>query len=285
MSVDIICPLYEAEKYLAGLHASFLKQKGVAIRNIRYVLTRSSDKTEDILRSLDDCIYRTIDKKGFSHSLTREEEVFSSDADIIVFVTQDVRIDEEEWLYQLVKPIAEGECEASFSRQICDDDSLEKYIREKNYPEQSRIVSEDDVPSLGLNAFFFSNASGAVKRDVFVKLNGYDGKDLGISEDMYFAYKLIMNGYRIKYCADSRVRHYHSLTLRELYERYYRIGSFFRDNAYLEEYDPGKAGSSLAGYVLKRALKEGNLKAVIRFLPDMTARYLGMQNGKRPMRS
>ena len=281
MTVDIICPLYEAEGYLAGLHASFLKQKNVDLKNIRYVLTGSGDKTEDILKTLDRCVYRKIEKKDFSHYLTREEEAYSSDADIVVFVTQDVKIVEDDWLYQLVRPIIAGECAASFSRQICDDDSIEKYIREKNYPAETRTVSKEDIPAYGLNTFFFSNASGAVLREVFVKLNGYDRKDFGISEDMYFAYKLIMNGYKIRYCADSRVIHYHRKSLKELYDRYYEIGSFFKENGYLESHGINRSGSSLAVYVFKRALEEGNLKVILSWLPNMLARYLGMKAGKK----
>ena len=47
--------------------------------------------------------------------------------------------------------------------------------------------------------FFFSDAASAIKTDVYKKLNGYDGKDLLTNEDMYLAYKLINNGYRISY--------------------------------------------------------------------------------------
>ena len=281
MNIDIICPLYEAEKYLAALHGSFLMQKNVDIKGIRYVLTESLDRSEEILRTLGNCTWRKINKKDFSHSLTREEEALSSGADIIVFVSQDVRIVRDDWLENLVKPIIKGECDASFSRQICDDDSIEKYIRERNYPDVSRTVSMKDVFSLGLNAFFFSNAAGAIRRDVFEKLGGYDHKDFRMSEDMYFAYKLITNGYKIRYCADSEVIHYHHKTLGELYERYCQIGEFFKDNPYLDKYNVRKSGSSLASYVLKRSLKEGNVKVLMRWLPDMAARYLGYNKGKK----
>ena len=281
MNIDIICPLYEAEEYLVSLHEAFLMQKNVDIRNIRYILTESKDGTGDILKTLDKCIYRCIEKKDFSHFLTREEEAFSSDADIIVFVSQDVKIKRDDWLYELVRPIIEGECDASFSRQICDDDSIEKYTREKNYPERSRLVSKDDIPSLGLYAFFFSNASGAILRETFVKLGGYDHKNFGMNEDMYCAYKLITNGYKVKYCADSEVIHYHQKSLKDIYKRYYETGRFFKENPYLEKYSIGRSGESMAGYILKRAIGDGNIKVILEWLPNMTARYLGLKAGRR----
>ena len=77
--------------------------------------------------------------------------------------------------------------------------NIEKYTREKNYPATSRIVSKSDIKRLGLNTFFFSDASSAIKTSIYKELNGYDGKDLPTNEDMYIAYKLIMNGYKISY--------------------------------------------------------------------------------------
>ena len=43
MKIDIICPLYNAEKYIKGLDDSILKQKKVKINTIKYILTESKD--------------------------------------------------------------------------------------------------------------------------------------------------------------------------------------------------------------------------------------------------
>ena len=74
--------------------------------------------------------------------------------------------------------------------------------------------------------FFFSDASSAILKDVFIKLNGYDNKDLPTNEDMYFAYKLIMNGYRIEYASKSKIIHSHDLSFNETVKRYSDIGKF-----------------------------------------------------------
>ncbi len=279
MTVDIICPLYDAKKYIKNLQKSFEIQKDVDINNIRYVVTNTSDNIEESLQNMN-CIYTKIEKNDFSHSLTREKEAYSSNADIIVFVTQDVIIKSNMWLYNLVKPIENGECEATYSRQLCENNTIEKYTREKNYPEESYVVSKKDLQKLGLRTFFFSDAAGAIKRDVFIKLKGYDGKRLPISEDMYFAYKLIMNDYKIKYCADSEVIHSHKFTWKQLYKRYYDTGKFFKQNSYLDEYGTNGTGANLAKYILKRALKDKNVKVLLNFVPNMSARFVGMKMGK-----
>ena len=280
MTIDIICPLYNAEKYIENLHKSFLKQKGVKLNNIKYVLTESKDNTQSLMDSLN-LEYKLIKRSEFSHSLVRENAAYESNADIICFVTQDVVIESDEWLKNLVKPIIEGEADATYSRQMTKYNNIEKYTREHNYPSVSKIVSKDDIEKLGLKTFFFSDASGAIKRDTFIKLEGYDHKNIPISEDMYFAYKLIMNGYKIKYCSDSVVYHSHNFTLKEIYDRYKLTGRFFKENSYLDNYKTTKAGSNMAKYILKRIIQEHRIGLLLRYPFDMAARLFGMKAGKK----
>lgn len=279
MNIDIICPLYNAKKDIEGLHKSLLKQKNVKVNEIKYVLTESKDNTEEKLKKLN-INFKKIKKEEFSHGLTRENEAFDSKADILVFITQDVKIVRDDWLYNLTKDIANGEVDACYSRQICTNNTIERYTRECNYPKNSKIVTKDDVEKLGLKAFFFSDASSAIKRETFVKLNGYDHKKLIINEDMYIAYKLITNGYKIKYCADSEVIHSHVFTLKQYYDRYKDTGKFFKENSYLNNYKVNQAGGSMAKYVLKRAWQDKNWSVLVRFVPNMAARFIGMKVGR-----
>ena len=144
VKIDIICPLYNAEDYIINLDKSLKKQKKVSINSIIYVLTESKDNTENILKE-NNIKYKKIKKSEFSHSLTREKEAMNSKADIICFVTQDVVIESDLWLYHLTKNIINGNSDASFSRQISKYNNIEKYTREKNYPGLTRIVSTADI--------------------------------------------------------------------------------------------------------------------------------------------
>lgn len=278
--IDIVVPLYNAEKYIDALHKSFLMQNKVKINKIRYVLTESTDNTEKYLLQ-NKIEYKKIKRNEFSHSLTREKEAMDSNSDIVVFVTQDVIIKDKLWLYNLIKDIGKNNIVATYSRQITKYNNIEKYTREANYPSESKIVSKEDIPKLGLKTFFFSDASSAIDTNIFKKLNGYDGKKLPISEDMYIAYKIINNDYKIKYCADSVVYHSHNFTLKEVYDRYKLTGKFFKENSYLDNYGTNKSGGGLAKYILKRAIEDKNFKVLLRFLPDMGARFIGMKVGKK----
>ncbi len=285
MTIDIICPVYNAEKYIENQYNQ-IKSQGFYnnVKNINYIITESKDGTLSVVERLqkkDEKIkYNVIKKQEFSHSLSREKVAKNSTADILVFITQDVKIERDDWLEKLATPIANGEVEACYSRQLCENSTIERYTRECNYPPRSVIKTKDDIEKLGLNTFFFSDASSAIKTDIFKNLNGYDGKDFPTNEDMYIAYKLITNGYKIKYCADSKVVHSHKFTLRQQYKRYYDTGKFFKQNEYLNKYKVNKSGGKLAVYVLKRAWQEKNWKVLFNFIPNMMARFIGMKVGK-----
>lgn len=278
--ISIICPLCNAESYLPTLDESLKNQNDADIAEIKYILTKSSDNTKSILDLLK-ANYIEIDSKDFSHSLTREKAAMTAKGNIIVFITQDIKIEDKNFLNKLTRPIINHEASATYARQISKYNNIEKYTRECNYPETSRIVTKNDITNLGLKTFFFSDAAGAIDRQVFQKLGGYDGKNLPISEDMYFAHKLITNNYKIKYTTDAIVYHSHNFTLKQLYNRYKLTGKFMKENSYLDQYGTTSSGANMAKYVLKRILQEKRFSLLFRYPFDMGARYLGMKAGKQ----
>lgn len=278
MKIDIICPLYNAEKYILSLHKSLLLQENVDIHSINYLITKGNDNTLKIVKPLN-VNYEIIDPKDFSHSSTREKAAMKCNGDILVFITQDIIIKRTDWLYNLTKDINEGKCEAAYSKQLCNNNSIEKYTRESNYPNQSLIKDKSMIDKLGLNTFFFSDASSAIKTSVFKELNGYDGKNLPTNEDMYIAYKIIQNGYKIKYCAESEIIHSHSFSFKTLYYRYKDTGKFFKENSYLNKYGTNSSGAKMAIYILRRIIEDRNYKALLEYIPNMAARFIGMKVG------
>ena len=279
-SVSVVCPVFDAEKEILDFDKSLKVQKGVDLVEIKYILTESDDNTEKVMKDAG-LSFEKISRKEFSHSLTREKAAMSAKGDVIVFLTQDVVIRDDEFLSKLVAPIVSGEVVATYARQKTKYNNIEKYTREHNYPDKSFVVSKEDLPRLGLKTFFFSDAAGAVSADVFRRLGGYDGKDLPISEDMYFAYKIIMQGYKIGYVAEAVVYHSHNFSLAELHERYRLTGEFMKANPEIAKYGVGAAGGGMAKSVLKSAAKDKNFKVLAGYVPNMAARYMGMQKGKK----
>lgn len=286
VKISVVCPLYGASKEVPGLDKSLREQEGVEFAEIFYVLTESGDDTEEVMEKMEilgrpEVRFSKISKEDFSHSLTREKAAMQATGDVIVFLTQDVEIKDKEFLKKLVEPIVSGEADAAYAKQITKYNNIEKYTRESNYPAKSFTVSKADVPKLGLKTFFFSDAAGAVSRKIFVKLGGYDSKDLPISEDMYFAHKLIMDGGKIRYVAEAKVYHSHNFKLSELYDRYKLTGKFMKMNPEIASSGVNAAGGGMAKHIFKRAWQERNFKVLAGFLPNMGVRYLGMRRGKR----
>ena len=68
--------------------------------------------------------------------------------------------------------------------------------------------------------------------------------------------------------------------MKQYYKRYKDTGVFFRQNSYLNKYKVNQAGGSMAKYVLKRAIQDKNWSALVKFVPNMAARFIGMKVGK-----
>lgn len=284
--ISVVCPLYEAEKYILDFDESLRMQEGVEFAEIFYILTEGKDNTEKAMKdagilSRPEVKFSRIKRDDFSHSLTREKAAMEATGDVIVFLTQDVEIKDKKFVQKLIQPIMGGEVDATYAKQITKYNNIEKYTRESNYPAESFTVSKKDIEKLGLKTFFFSDAAGAVSRTKFVELGGYDGKNLPISEDMYFAHKLIMSGGKIRYVAEAEVYHSHDFKLSELYSRYRLTGEFMKMNPEIAKSGVNAAGGGMAKYIFKRAWQERNFKVLAKFLPNMGARYLGMRRGRK----
>ena len=285
IQIDIVCPVYKEYDYLNSLYNSFYEQKKVKINKIVFALTLSGEeddiKIKEFAREKGITIFE-VKKDEFSHSLTREEAIKKyCTSDIVVMISQDVKLTNNNVFYNLVKSIENKETVYNYARQICTNDTIEKYIRNKNYPEQSYIVSKENIEKMQLMAFFASDACSAYDRNIFIKLGGYGGYDVMMNEDQLYSKIILDAGYKKKYCADAIVEHSHKYKLKQLYNRYYQTGKFYKQVKVFDEYKSTDSGLKLALYVLKEALKKFDIKVLLRWLPDMAARYIGMKAGKK----
>lgn len=283
--VDVVCPIYKGFEYLKPLYESFYKQNNVTINKVIFPITNSHDEEMERIRKfvLDNNIFSfELEKEEFSHSLTREKAIRDyCESKIVIMLSQDVKIINNDVFYNLTKDIYSGESAYNFARQICTNKSIEKYIRAKNYPATSYYISKDDIEQIQLMAFFASDACSAYNRDVFLSVGGYSGYDIMMGEDMLYSKIILDNGYKKKYCADAVVEHSHRYTLKQLYKRYYDTGVFHSKVKIFDEYKSTDSGIKLALYVLKQALKHFDIPVLFRWLPDMTSRYLGMRKGRK----
>ena len=283
LELDVVCPLYKHLEQIKFLVEHLRTQKNVEIKNMVFPLTLSGeDEDQQIVNFLkeNNIQYFTETTETFSHSLTREKAIRECKSKLVVLISQDVVLFDENALYNLASKI-DDEYIYGFGRQICTNKSIEKYIRKKNYPEQSYTVSKKDIEKMQLMAFFTSDAFSCINRDKFIELDGYQGYNVMFAEDMLYSKFLLDAGYKKVYAADAVVEHSHKYTLKQLYKRYYETGKFHAEIKVFDQYKSTDSGMKLALYVLKEALKHFDIPVLFRWLPDMSARYLGMKKGRK----
>ena len=96
-----------------------------------------------------------------------------------------------------------------------------------------------------------------------------------MSEDMYMAAKMLMQGWKIAYQAKARVYHSHNLSIFDELARYKKIGTFNKQNAWIQE-NFGAAEKSGVDYVkneMKYILKESPAMFPVAFMRD-TIKYI-----------
>ena len=287
IELDVVCPIYKNLSQIESLVEHLKKQKNVDIKNMVFPLTLSNKEIDQqIIEFLNknNIKYFTETTDTFSHSLTREKAIKDyCSSKIVVLLSQDVILFDENALNILASKI-DDEFIYGFGRQICTNKSIEKYIRKKNYPEQSYIVDKSDIEKMQLMAFFASDAFSCVNRDKFIELDGYQGYNVMFAEDMLYSKFLLEKGYKKIYVADAVVEHSHRYTLKQLYNRYYETGKFHAEIKVFDQYKSTDSGMKLAFYVLKEALKHFDIPVLFRWLPDMSARYLGMKKGRKAVK-
>ena len=223
LTVDVLIPVYrpgkQLEQLLERLHA-----QNCPIGKIILMNTEKAYFPEDLEHRYENLEVHHLTKARFDHGGTRDEGIRMSEADVVVWMTQDALPENTFLLSALLKAFSDPEVGAAYARQLPKKDcsEVERYTRRFNYPEESRIKSAEDLPELGVKTFFCSNVCAAWRRDTYLKLGGFEKKTV-FNEDMIFAGRLIQAGGKIAYCADARVIHSHNYHAVQQFHRYFDL--------------------------------------------------------------
>ncbi len=229
---------------------------------------------------------RHIPKEEFDHGTTRYLAAKASDADILIFMTQDACPADRRLLENLTAPLRRGEAVVSYARQIPkkEADPIERITRDSNYPPQSRIKSKKDLPEMGIKTIFCSNVCAAYDRAYYERLGGFD-HPLSFNEDMLFASKVIEAGGSIAYAADAVVIHSHNYTGRQQYVRNYQIGKTQAEHPEVFEKLPSEGeGIRLVKKTASELVRRGKPLQVVRLVWLSGCKYLGYRAGKRSVK-
>lgn len=279
MQVSVIIPTLNAGPLLKALLSGLLAQDP-APSEIIIIDSSSKDNTRVIAQQ---CGARVIlvPEKSFDHGRTRNRAAAEARGDILVFMTQDALPADTHLLASLTAPLRKPVVAAAYGRHLPRPDAspLEVFARRFNYPDTPCIKGREDIPRLGIKAFFFSNVCSAIKRGPFLEVGAFP-EGIPLNEDMVLAAKLIGKGYQISYMPEAAVIHSHNTSLVQQFHRYYNIASSLRKNAWiLEQARPEGEGARFLKEQVRFVLGQRKYVWLPYILLDSLAKYAGYRMG------
>lgn len=228
MKIDVIIPVYRPGKELFTL-LDRLEEQTLAVHRI-ILMNTGKEYFEELVQGRklardypNVCVYH-LEKKDFDHGGTRNEAVMHSQAEVFVAMTQDAMPVDEYLVERLVEGLVPGVA-AAYARQLPGPDSseFERISRHFNYPEESRVKTQRDLPTMGIKTFFCSNVCAAYRRDVYDEMGGFTRHTI-FNEDMIYAAGAVGAGYGIAYVAGAQVIHSHDYTNLQQLRRNFDLG-------------------------------------------------------------
>ncbi len=209
-TVDVVIPTYQPdEKFDKLLHR--LEKQTIVPNHIYVINTEENFFKSERAFQYDNITVTHISKYEYDHGGTRNKGAQMSDADFILFITQDAVPRDRYLVERLLDAFEDEQVAVAYGRQQADkkDNYLEYYTRTFNYPSESRKKTKEDLKELGIKTFFCSNVCAMYRRDIFEEQGGFVQYAI-FNEDMIFASKLIEAGYAVYYAAGARVWHWHN---------------------------------------------------------------------------
>lgn len=282
IKVDVIIPTYRPGKEFGRL-LKRLSQQDYPIHKILVMNTEESFwdsgwETEYPLLEV-----HHLKKTEFDHGGTRKKAAALSEAEIMVFMTQDALPGDRFLVTSLLRPLIEDESVgAAYARQLPNSGCsfLERYTRSFNYPAESCIKTKEDLPQYGIKTFFCSNVCAAYKKHIYEETGGFVERTI-FNEDMIYAGGLIRQGYGIAYAADARVIHSHNYSCMQQFHRNFDLGVSQAEHPEIFKDVPSEGeGMKMVKKAFCYLLKSGRPWLIPELILQSGCKYAGYLAGK-----
>lgn len=282
MKISIVIPLYNAEKHLEKLLPQLRSLVVSGVCDVIFIDSSSIDGTHKIIVENGFDNIHVIKSSDFDHGGTRAKAKKYTDADIIVFLTQDALLMNGYSIESLIKVFENDKIGAAYGRQLPHKNAnfFSTFLRQFNYPNKSYVRKYEERSKFGIKTAFLSNSFSAYRRSAMDDIGWFkDGLILG--EDTYAGAKLLKSGYELAYVAEACVYHSHNYSIWEEFSRYFDIGVFHQMETWILD-DFGKPEGEGFKYIKKEFKYIVNNKAFLR-IPEFVIRngvkYLGYKLG------
>ena len=282
-TVDVIIPAYHPGKEFATL-IKRLEKQSVPIHRIIVMNTEESMWNKEWEKLSDAMEVHHLTKEEFDHGGTRARAAELSDADVMVFMTQDAMPADRELLAELLKALDQEEnIAAAYARQLPNAECsfVERYTRAFNYPDTSLVKTKADLDKYGIKTFFCSNVCAAYKKDIYEKQGGFVRRTI-FNEDMIYAGGLIQAGYGIAYAAEAKVIHSHNYNCMQQFHRNFDLGVSQAEHPEIFEGVPSEGeGMRLVKKTLAYLIHSGRIWLIPGFVLQCAGKYAGYLAGKK----
>jgi rhamnosyltransferase len=197
----------------------------------------SADGSLDRFRAAGARVIR-IPRDRFDHGGTRNLALDETDADVVIYLTQDAIPTHDTTFAALVDGLLEdARTGLAYGRQLArpDDPPHVRAHRTFNYPAEPSRRTADDVARLGVRAAFSSNSFAAYRRAAIEDIGRFPAPIIG-SEDRWAAARLLQRGWHVAYVPAASVEHSHEYGLIDTFRRYFDIGVFHVSQPWFEEW-------------------------------------------------
>lgn len=244
--------------------------------------SESTDKTVEIAARYGAKII-PVCRAEYDHGGTRNLAWRQAKGDFIFFLTQDAVPVDEHYLQNFLDAFVEEDIVMISGRQIPKKDAnpVERLTREFNYPKDSFVRDASAVATMGIKAYFFSDACAVYRRSFLEEMGGFENP-IPTNEDMLMAARALKKGYKVGYCAAAQVYHSHNFTLKQQYKRNFDVAAFmemYRDEI-CSEGTTGE-GIRMVLYTEKQLFLHGHFGSMFRCMFESGAKFLGNRAGRK----
>lgn len=282
IKVDVIIPVYHPGKEFSVLLERLTEQTAV-IHRIIAMNTEENYWNKELEQKYPLLEVHHLKKSEFDHGGTRAWAAELSDAEIMVFMTQDAVPADRNLIENLVKALEkEKMIAAAYARQLPNEmcSFAERYTRSFNYPEKSYVRTQRDLSLYGIKTFFCSNVCAAYKKEIYQKLGGFVRKAI-FNEDMIYAGRLIQEGYAVAYAADAKVIHSHNYSCMQQFHRNFDLGVSQAEHPEIFEGVPSEGeGIKLVKKTINYLIKKRKIWLIPGVILQSGCKYAGYLSGK-----
>lgn len=219
-TVDVIIPVYKPGKEWKEL-VQRLRIQTYPIHKILVMNTGEKNWKKEYETWAENMEVHHVTPEQFDHGGTRDQAARLSQADYLLFMTQDAIPANDQVVERLMDAVTgTADVRAAYARQLpaADCRLAEQYTRKFNYPETSCVKRKEDLPRLGIKTYFCSNVCAIYERETYLALGGFVKKTI-FNEDMIFAGHLVQAGYGVAYAAEAQVIHSHNYSALQQFHR------------------------------------------------------------------